>query len=292
MINVELLASAVLNGFSIGMTLIVPALGLQLIFGLMHVANFAHGNFFALGAYVAYSVVLFTGNFWLAIPISGIVVAGLGAIIEPTLLRRIYNRPVVDSLIVMFGVLLLTYDLIEVTWGSVGIPFSGPKMLARSIGLGIVEYPAYRIFQILASGTVAFLLWLFLKKTELGLLIRAGVQNREMVQALGIKIKRIFLLSFCIAVGIAGVAGVLAAPLMQLFPFMGNDIIIKIFIIVVLGGIGSIRGAVVAGLTLGLASAFAALVWPPLSEIIMYLLMGLIIIIRPGGILGEGEVFG
>jgi branched-chain amino acid transport system permease protein len=292
LVSIELLASAVLNGFSIGMTLIVPALGLQLIFGLMRVANFAHGNFFALGAYVAFSVVLVTGNFWLAIPISAIVVAGLGAVIEPTLLRRIYDRPIAHSLIVMYGVLLLTYDLIEVTWGSVGIPFSGPPELARSLWLGIVEYPAYRIFQILASGAVAFFLWLFLKKTELGLLIRAGVQNRDMVQALGVNIKRIFLLSFCIAVGIAGIAGVLAAPLMQLFPFMGNDIIIKIFIIVVLGGIGSFRGAIVAGLTLGLSSAFAALVWPPLSEIIMYLLMGFIIIIRPGGILGEGEVFG
>jgi len=288
----ELIISAILNGLSIGMMLVIGALGLAMIFGLMHIANFAHGNFFALGAYMAYSVFLYTNNFYLAIPLSFLSVVVVGLILEPTLLRRLYDRPVVDSLIVMFGVLLITYDIIEMIWGSVGLPFSAPPELSGAISFGIIEYPAYRIFQISASAFVAFFFWLFLKKTEVGLLIRAGVQNREMVQALGVDIKKVFLIGFSLAVGIAGLAGVFAAPLMQVFPLMGNDIIIKIFIVVVVGGIGSFRGTVLAGLILGFASAFAALIWPPLADIVIYLLMGVIIIAKPGGILGEGEVFG
>lgn len=289
MINPELIVTAILNGLSIAMTLALVALGMGLIFGLMHVPNFAQGNFFALGAYVTFSIVVLTGNFWLAIPIGALCVALTGLLFEPVLLRRMYGRPLPEILVVMFGVLLITFDAIEVIWGSVGLPVSPPPVLTGSVSLAVAEYPAYRLFQIIFAGIVCVMFYVFLKKTTLGLLIRAGVQDREMIQALGIDINKIFLAGFCIGIGLAGVGGAITAPFTQVFPLMGNDIIIKIFVVVVLGGIGSFRGTLLATFILGLATAFSALIWPPLSEIIIFFIMGFILIVRPGGILGEGE---
>jgi len=289
MINPELIVTAILNGLSIAMTLALVALGMGLIFGLMHVPNFAQGNFFALGAYVTFSIVVLTGNFWLAIPIGALCVALTGLLFEPVLLRRMYGRPLPEILVVMFGVLLITFDAIEVIWGSVGLPVNPPSVLAGSVSLAVAEYPAYRLFQIVFAGVVCVMFYVFLKKTTLGLLIRAGAQDRGMIQALGIDINKIFLAGFCIGIGLAGVGGAITAPFTQVFPLMGNDIIIKIFVVVVLGGIGSFRGTLLATFILGLASAFSALIWPPLSEIIIFFIMGFILIVRPGGILGEGE---
>ncbi|MBS7649931.1 MAG: branched-chain amino acid ABC transporter permease [Halobacteria archaeon] len=289
MISPELIVTAILNGLSIAMTLALVALGMGLIFGLMHVPNFAQGNFFALGAYMAFSIAVLTGNFWLAIPIGALCVALTGFLFEPVLLRRMYGRPIPDILIIMYGILLITYDTIEVIWGSVGLPVNTPPELAGAIPMALVEYPAYRMFQIVFSGIVCIVFYLFLKKTKIGLLIRAGVQDRGMVQALGININKIFLTGFCIGIGMAGLGGVIVAPFTQVFPLMGNEIIIKIFVVVVLGGIGSFRGTLLAALILGWASAFSALVWPPLSEIVIFFILGATLIARPGGILGEGE---
>lgn len=289
MISPELVVTAILNGLSIGLTLGLVAVGMGLIFGLMHIPNFAQGNFFALGAYVAFSIVVITGNFWLAIPLGALCVALTGFLFEPVLLRRMYGRPLPDVLVIMFGIVLITYDVIEVIWGSVGLPVNTPPELAGSVWLVFAEYPAYRIFQVVFAGIVCIALYMFLKRTKLGLLIRAGVQDRGMVQALGININTIFLAGFCIGIGIAGIGGVITAPFTQVFPLMGNEIIIKVFVIVVLGGIGSFRGTLLAALVLGWSSAFSALIWPPLSEIIIFFIMGFILLVRPGGLLGEGE---
>ncbi|MEM2106973.1 MAG: branched-chain amino acid ABC transporter permease [Candidatus Bathyarchaeia archaeon] len=289
MINPELIVTAILNGLSIAMTLALAALGLGMIFGLMHVPNFAHGNFFALGAYVAFSITVITGNFWLAIPIGALCVALTGFLFEPVLLRRMYARPLPEILVVMFGVMLITFDVIEVIWGSVGLPVSPPPELSGAAPLLVTEYPAYRVFQIIFAGTVCIAFYIFLRRTKLGLLIRAGVQDRGMVQALGVNINRVFLAGFSIGVGMAGIGGALTAPFTQVFPLMGNDIIIKLFVVVVLGGIGSFRGTLLAALILGWASAFSALIWPPLSEIVIFFVLAFTLLVRPGGILGEGE---
>jgi len=289
MISPELIVTAILNGLSIAMTLGLAALGLGMIFGLMHVPNFAHGNFFALGAYMTFSVVMLTGNFWLAIPIGALCVALTGFLLEPVLLRRMHGRPIPEILVVMFGVLLITFDVIEVIWGSVGLPVSTPPALSGAVPLVVAEYPAYRIFQVVFAGLACIVFYIFLKRTRLGLLIRAGVQDRGMVQALGININRIFVAGFSIGIGMAGLGGVITAPFTQVFPLMGNELIIKIFVVVVLGGIGSFRGTLLAALILGWASAFSALIWPPLSEIIIFFILAFTLIVRPGGLLGEGE---
>ena len=289
MISPELIVTAILNGLSIAMTLGLAALGLGMIFGLMHVPNFAHGNFFALGAYMTFSVVMLTGNFWLAIPIGALCVALTGFLFEPVLLRRMHGRPIPEILVIMFGVLLITFDVIEVIWGSVGLPVSTPPALSGAVPLVVAEYPAYRIFQVVFAGLACIVFYIFLKRTRLGLLIRAGVQDRGMVQALGININRIFVAGFSIGIGMAGLGGVITAPFTQVFPLMGNELIIKIFVVVVLGGIGSFRGTLLAALILGWASAFSALIWPPLSEIIIFFILAFTLIVRPGGLLGEGE---
>jgi len=278
---------SLLNGVSFGMILALVAMGLALIWGLMEIANFAHGNFYALGAYFGYSTYMMTGNFFLALAVGFLGVALSGLVVEPVLLRRMYARPPIEGLLLMYGVLLIIFDLIEMTWGSVGIPFSIPKELASYIDIGVIEYPSYRIFQIAATALLALGLWLFLRGTRIGLVIRAGVQDRQMVESLGVNVNNVFTLTFCLGVGIAGLAGVVSAPLFSLYPAMGNDILIKCFVVVILGGIGSFKGAVYSGLILGMASSISTIVWLPLADIVIYLFMAAFLLLKPGGLFGE-----
>jgi len=284
-ISGSLILEQLVVGLAYGMILALVALGLSLIFGLMEVINFAHGAFYALGAYIAFTVLGFLGNFWVALVIGAILTGVVGAVVERFLVRHVYVEPV-RSLLLMFGVMLAILQSIRFIWGVAYQPFSYPRELLFTINAGPVSISGYRVFIIIIAAAVSYALWLFLKKTPAGLIIRAGIQDRDMVRILGIDISKIFTLVFAIGIAIGGFAGVLAAPMMGLYPEVGLEILVISFVVVVVGGMGSIRGSIIAGIIIGEATSLCTLVYPPGSYVIPYVIMAVFLLARPTGLLG------
>jgi branched-chain amino acid transport system permease protein len=284
-ISGSLIADQLVMGLAYGMILALVALGLSLIFGLMEVINFAHGAFYALGAYLAFAALGFVGNFWVALVIGAILVGVVGGVVERLLVRRVYVEPV-RSLLLMFGVMLAILQAIRFIWGVAYQPFSYPSELLFTIDVGPVSVSAYRVFIIIISAAVSYALWLFLKKTNVGLIIRAGIQDRDMVRILGIDISKIFTLVFAVGIAIGGIAGVLAAPMMGLYPEVGLEILVISFVVVIVGGMGSIRGSIIAGIIIGEATSLCTLVYPEGSYVIPYIVMGAFLLVRPTGLMG------
>lgn len=284
-ISWSLILEQLVVGLAYGMILALVALGMSLIFGLMEVINFAHGAFYALGAYIAFTVLGFLGNFWVALLIGAILTGVVGAVVERFLVRHVYVEPV-RSLLLMFGVMLAILQSIRFIWGVSYQPFSYPPELLFTIDVGPVSVSGYRVFIIIIAAAVSYALWLFLKKTSAGLIIRAGIQDRDMVRILGIDISKIFTLVFALGTGIGGFAGVLAAPMMGLYPEVGLEILVISFVVVVVGGMGSIRGSILAGIIIGEATALCTLVYPEGSYVIPYVIMAVFLLARPTGLLG------
>ena len=284
-ISGSLILDQLVMGLAYGMILALVALGLSLIFGLMEVINFAHGAFYAFGAYLAFFVIGLIGNFWVALFIGAILVGVLGGVVERFLVRRVYVEPV-KSLLLMFGVMLALLQCIRFIWGVAYQPFSYPRELLFTISAGPITVSGYRVFIIIIAAAVSCALWLFLKKTPVGLIIRAGIQDRDMVRILGIDISRIFTLVFALGIAIGGFAGVLAAPMMGLYPEVGLEILVISFVVVVVGGMGSIRGSILSGIIIGEATSLCTLVYPPGSYVIPYIIMAIFLLTRPTGLLG------
>lgn len=291
-VTVSHILCQLLNGLVLGMLLALIAMGLSLIFGLLDIANFAHGVFYALGAYVGYQVIVLGGNYWIALPVVGIVVAALGLVVEP-LNRRFYGEDPAKrglfTLIFAFALSLALEESIRWTWGALGKKFSPPALLDFVIDLGLFIYPAYRLFVILLGAILTIAVWLFLKKTQVGLIIRAGLQNREMVQVLGIDISKVYTLTYILGVGIAGVAGLAAAPLVGVYPAMGVEIQVPSFVVVVVGGMGSFLGSVVSGIIIGEVATLPVIWEPRVSQVAIYVFMAIMLIAKPGGLFGELE---
>lgn len=286
MIDTALLLSTILNGLVWGLILALISLGLSLIFGLMGILNFAHGGYYAFGAFIGWQILAFGGNFWLALALVALICGLLGLVIEPALLRRLYADPI-PGLLLNFGLLLLMLETIRMTWGRYGQPFFIPLELDFRINFGIFDYPAYRLFITIISLGIAACVFLFLKKTKAGTLIRAGIQDREMVQVLGFNIGRTFTLTYVIGTAIAGIAGLVAAPLLGVYPEMGFEVLILGFVVVVVGGLGSLRGAVLGGILIGEAMALPILFEPRLSQVMIYIVMAVVLIALPAGLFGE-----
>jgi len=284
-ISGSLILDQLVVGLAYGMILGLVALGLSLIFGLMEVINFAHGAFYALGAYIAFTALGFLGNFWVALVIGAILTGVVGAVVERFLVRHVYVEPV-RSLLLMFGVMLAILQSIRFIWGVSYQPFSYPPELLFTINAGPVSVSGYRVFIIIIASAVSYALWLFLKKTPAGLIIRAGIQDRDMVRILGIDISKKFTLVFALGTGIGGFAGVLAAPMMGLYPEVGLEILVISFVVVIVGGMGSIRGSILAGIIIGEATALCTLVYPEASYVIPYVIMAGFLLARPTGLLG------
>jgi len=284
-ISGSLILDQLVVGLAYGMILGLVALGLSLIFGLMEVINFAHGAFYALGAYIAFTALGFLGNFWVALVIGAILTGVVGAVVERFLVRHVYVEPV-RSLLLMFGVMLAILQSIRFIWGVSYQPFSYPPELLFTINAGPVSVSGYRVFIIIIASAVSYALWLFLKKTPAGLIIRAGIQDRDMVRILGIDISKKFTLVFALGTGIGGFAGVLAAPMMGLYPEVGLEILVISFVVVIVGGMGSIRGSILAGIIIGEATALCTLVYPEASYVIPYVIMAVFLLARPTGLLG------
>jgi len=286
--NIQFIVMQLFNGLILGSIYVILSLGLTIIFGMLGIINFAHGAFYMFGAFVAYTIMTYLlPNFWVALIIGPIAMALFGVACEVSLLRRLYNLPPLYIMLFTFGLMLALQDSIRMIYGSAGVPFRTPSSLDGSINLGFMFYPKYRIFLIIITSLCSLGVWVFLSRTKLGAIIRAGTDNSTMVDALGINISKVFTLVFGMGIGLAGLAGVLAAPLQNVSHLMGVDFLVDCFVVVVVGGMGSIVGSIVGGLVVGEIIAFGVMVWPPMAHSLIYLFMAAFLLLRPRGLFGR-----
>jgi branched-chain amino acid transport system permease protein len=281
----EILLSQAANGLVLGFLYVLIAIGLSIIFGLLGIVNFAHGAFFALGAYFAVTLVKLWG--WPAAILAPLIVGAIGMLVEVTIIRRLYGKEPLMGLIVTFGLALLIEALIKLFWGAQGQPFGTPPFLAGVVELGPVLLTKYRLAIMLATIVLLALLWAFLTYTPFGRILRAGSRDAEMVGLLGINLPRVLTGVFGLGCCIAGIAGVFAAPLWTVSPSMASAAIMPAFVIVTIGGLGSYPGAVVAGLLVGVVSSLTIQFKPDAAAGAMYALMAIILLVRPRGLFGE-----
>jgi branched-chain amino acid transport system permease protein len=286
-ITASALAAQVFTGLVLGMIFVLLAIGLSLIFGLLTVVNFAHGSLYMLGAYFGVFVFGVTGNFWLSLIIAPLMVGTVGLLIERFLIRRLYGRSPDDPLLLTFGLSLIIVEGARIIWGKIGLTIDPPKALGTAVNLGFMNFPAYRLFVIAVTVAVLVAIWLFLERTNVGLIIRAGSRDPLMVRALGIDLSRIWLLVFGIGTGLAGLAGILAGPMRGVYAEMGVTMVIESFVVIVVGGMGSLVGAVVAGLLMGQVVGLTTYFAPALAEIMVFIAMAVVLLVRPSGLFGE-----
>ena len=278
-----------LHGLILGMVLVIVAGGLTIIFGMLDVLNFAHGSLYMLGGYLGYTLAKITGSFWLALLIAPVIVGGLGFLIEFFTLRPLYGRPPLHHLLLTFGISLIILNLIKFIWGNDIYTVPPPSYLSGATRFLGISYPTYHLFVLFFSVGIAILLWLFISKTRYGVAIRAGTEDIETLEANGIDSRKLFTSVFVAGTGLAAVAGVAIAPMRTVYPQMGIDIIIDAFIIVVIGGLGSIRGAVIGALLLGQAVQFGAVFLTGFSDAAIYIVMAAILLLKPSGLVAEAE---
>ena len=286
-ITASALAAQVFTGLVLGMIFVLLAIGLSLIFGLLTVVNFAHGSLYMLGAYFGVFVFGVTRNFWLSLIVAPLMVGTVGLLIERFLIRRLYGRSPDDPLLLTFGLSLIIVEAVRIIWGKIGLTIDPPKALGTAVNLGFMNFPAYRLFVIAVTLAVLVAIWLFLERTNVGLIIRAGSRDPLMVRALGIDLSRIWLLVFGIGTGLAGLAGILAGPMRGVYAEMGVTMVIESFVVIVVGGMGSLVGAVVAGLLMGQVVGLTTYFAPALAEIMVFVAMAVVLLVRPSGLFGE-----
>jgi branched-chain amino acid transport system permease protein len=281
--------SFAMNGLVLGLIFAVVALGFTLILGVMQVINFTHGILFALGAYFAFSMQKYVG-FWLALILAPLLVGMVGLILERLVIHRTYGGNPLFGLLVTFGLATALEEVIRMVWGKTGYSVAAPRFAAGSLDLGFMIYSRYRLILAALAVLIILLTWLFLEKTPYGAIIKAGASDAEMVMALGKNLPRMRTFVFAIGSILAGVAGVIAAPIWSVRPTMGTAILMPAFIIVVLGGIGSFWGSILAGLIVGLSTSISVMFWARISDIIPYVIMMIVLMFRPRGLMGEKSV--
>jgi branched-chain amino acid transport system permease protein len=282
----NLLLGQILNGIATGMLYALMGLGLALIAGILNIPNFAHGALFAVGAYLTVTAISTIGNFWVALVLAPLGVALLGLLIEYAGIRRLYAAGHDYQLLFTFGLSLILAEGIIVIWGPVGISQLPPDILRGGVDLGFTFYPKYRLFVMVVAALLVVATWLFLEKTRYGAIMRAGIENKEMVSLLGIDIHRLFTVAFALGAYLAGIAGALTAPIRGLSPGMGVDMLGIAFVVVALGGMGNILGAIAAGLLIGVAQAIVAAYWIEASVVVIYVVMAAVLVFRPQGLFG------
>ena len=271
------------------MLLFLVASGLTLIFGMMGVLNFAHGAIYMLGAYFSFSILQWTGQFWLSLVFAPFMVAGIGIIIERFLLRKVHAFGHAHELLLTFGVAYIIEELVKIIWGNEPLLVKLPPILDGSVAFLGIEYPVYRLFILVISFLVFALMFTILFKTRAGIIVRAAVSNKNMVDALGFNVPMIFLLLFGMGAWLAGLAGVIGGPYLITNPGMAATIIIDLFVVVVVGGLGSIEGALIASLIIGQLQSIGILFLPQFAIVFEFLLMALVLIFRPHGLMGESK---
>jgi len=291
-ITPQLLALQLVSGIGLGAIYALLAVGLSLIFGMLTVVNFAHGAFFMVGAFLGVYFQTLTGSFLLSLMITPLVVGGVGLLAERFLVRPLYGRGIDYPLLLTFGLSYVMIEAMRVLFGIEGVPSSTPAALRGAVDLGFGHFPRYRLMLIGATALVVLALWLFIEKTRYGLIIRAGSRDPEIVRVLGIDVGRVWLLVFGIGTAIAGLSGVLAAPTRAVNPEMGITVLAESFVVTVVGGMGSLPGAVTAGLLVGIVFSLSSLLVPDLAELAIFVLMALVLLVRPQGLFGKAGLMG
>ncbi len=283
----DLIALQLFTGLALGAIYVLFAIGLSLIFGMLTVVNFAHGAFYMVGAYVGLFLLSLGGNFWLCLVAVPLIVGTIGLVVERFLIRPLYGRGIDYPLLLTFGLSYVMVELIRIAFGKSGYPFDTPELLQGAVNIGVGYFPLYRLFVIGVAAAVLLGLWLFLERTSFGLIIRAGARDPQIVRVLGVNVARVWLFVFGIGSGIAALAGLLAAPLQGVIPEMGATILAEAFVVTVVGGMGSIGGAVIAGLLVGVVVSMTSLFAPEMAKVSIFALMAIVLLIRPQGFFGR-----
>ena len=285
LLDPQFLIVQTLNGLQLSALLFLLSIGLSVVFGLMNFINLAHGTLYMLGAYLALSAVRAFDSFWVALLLAPLGVALIGALLYALLLRHMQRADPMKQVLVTFGLIFVGFDAVRMVWGRLPHTIATPEMFSGSVTVLGQIYPAYRLF-IIGLGVAAFvLLYLGLERTRLGAVVRAGVDDRTMVSALGINVDLAFFAVFCLGCWLAGVAGVVAAPVFSIFPGMDMSVLILALIVVVLGGPGSLKGAALGSLIIGMADTYGQVVLPEYARVTIYALMAVILVFKPAGLI-------
>jgi len=276
-----------LNGLSYGVLLFLLSVGLTLIFGMLDIVNLAHGSFYMLGAYAGLALIAATGSFWLALLLAPLVVGLIGGLVERTCLRPLYRRSPLDQVLLTFGLIYLFEDAVKWTWGGRIRSIPSPDLFSGSVTVFGATVPSYRLFVIAFGLAMAVALWLLIERTRLGAIVRAGVFDAEMTAGMGINIDRVFTGVFAGGTALAGLSGVIAGPIQSAYPPMGAGILIPALIVVVVGGLGSLKGSLAGSLIIGQAETFGKAWLPGVSMLIIYVVMALVLLMRPHGLFGR-----
>jgi branched-chain amino acid transport system permease protein len=283
----NLVMTQILFGLALGAVYILMACGLTIIFGLLDVVNFAHGTFYMLGAFAAYLVISTTGSFWLGLAAAVIVVGLIGWITESLLIKPLYGRDPLYPLLLTFGFSIAVVDLMRWIFGTIGQVVGLPKIFSGSLIYSGIFIPKYRLFIIFLTLGVLLFLWFFFKRTNLGMIIRAATRDSLMVRSLGINVPRIWTFGFALGVGLAGLAGAVNSTIVPALPDMGVDMTVECFVVVVIGGLGSLGGAILGGLIIGQVISFVSLLASDWSNVSIFLTMLFILLVRTRGLFGE-----
>lgn len=287
-IDTDILIIQAFNGIVLGMTFVLLAVGLSLIFGMMNIVNFAHGALLLLGAYTAWTVTTTTGSTILGLIAAPVVVGAIGMGIERVGIKRIYDEELLIQLLLTFGIAEFIIGFVEFYWGRTNQRFTVTE-LGGSVDLGLFTYPTFRLVVVVVSVLAVVSLYLFLVRTDHGLIIRSAIQDRDMTAALGINVTHTFLIVFGIGAALAGLAGAFIAPIRGVYPSLGTELLVPAFVVVVIGGMGSLKGSIVSGLLLGQVVVFTTLFYSPASQVVIYMAMAVVLLVRPRGLFGQVE---
>jgi len=288
----DLLCMQILTGIALGSIYALLALGLCLIFGMLTVVNFAHGAFFMVGAFLGVYFLGLTGSFWFSLLVVPLITGVMGLFTERFLVRPMYGRGIDYPLLLTFGLSYVLIELTRIIFGIEGMPSITPEGLTGSVNVGFGYFPKYRLFLIAATAVIILCIWLFIQKTRYGLIIKAGSRDQEILKVLGVDIAKVWLLVFAVGTAIAGLSGILASPTRSVNPEMGIPILAESFVVTVVGGMGSPVGAVVAGLLVGIVYSMTSLFAPDLAELSIFVVMAVVLIIRPQGLFGKAGLMG
>ena len=287
-IPLQAMLSQLLLGLVNGSFYAMLSLGLAVIFGLLNVINFAHGALYMMGAFLAWMGLNYFGvNYWIMLLAAPLLVGAFGIVIEKSMLRWLYKLDHLYGLLLTFGITLMLEGLFRSFYGVSGQPYSVPEALSGAFNLGFMILPKYRAWVVLASLIVCFATWFVIEKTKLGADLRAGTENPKLVEAFGINVPLMVTLTYGFGVALAAFAGVLAAPVIQVSPLMGSNLIIVVFAVVVIGGMGSIMGSILTGLGLGIVEGLTRVFYPELSATVVFIIMAIVLMIRPAGLFGK-----
>jgi len=287
-ISIDALFGQLLLGLVNGSFYAMLSLGLAVIFGLLNIINFAHGALYMMGAYAAWIALTYFGiGYWPSLLLAPLIVGAFGMVIERALLQWLYKLDHLYGLLLTFGVALIIEGTYRQFFGVSGQPYPVPELLAGSTDLGFMVLPNYRAWVVVASATVCLATWLVIERTRLGAYLRAGTENPKLVQAFGINVPLMVTLTYGFGVALAAFAGVLAAPVIQVSPLMGSNLIIVVFAVVVIGGMGSILGSIATGLALGVIEGFTKVFYPEASSTVVFVIMAIVLMVRPAGLFGR-----